>query len=223
MSSHTLPGVSPTDVRPQAARSRAAILEAAVRLIQTGGAAAVTHQRVAQEAGVGRATVYRHWPQQADLLTDALGRTHLRFLEPAEGTLVERVHADLRRVAKDLNTPELVAIAATVIERAQWDPEARALRDRLATHAVHNVEVAVREAVASGELAEAPPPDHLAAELLGPLWLQRFLLDARITDEFVNDVADAALDRWLAPAARRRLNAATLDRRDSGERPSSRP
>jgi AcrR family transcriptional regulator len=149
-----------------------------VRLIHTEGAAAVTHQRVAREAGIGRATVYRHWPQQVDLLTDALAQTDLRFLEPAEGTFVERVHADLRRIAKDLNTPEVVAIAATLIERAQWDPATRALRDRLASHAVRNVEVAVREAVASGELAEAPSHDHLAAELMGPLWVRRMLLDA---------------------------------------------
>lgn len=195
-----------------------------MRLIQTEGAAAVTHQRVAREAGVGRATVYRHWPQQADLLTEALGRTHLRFLEPAEGTFVERIHADLRRIAKDLNTPEVAAIGATVIERAQWDPATRALLDRQALHAVHNVEIAVREAIASGELAEEPPQDYLAAELIGPLWARRMLLGAPITDEFVHDVVDAALLRWLAPGARRRLIAARArDRHDSSARPASGP
>jgi AcrR family transcriptional regulator len=195
-----------------------------VRLIHTEGAAAVTHQRVAREAGIGRATVYRHWPQQVGLLTDALAQTDLRFLEPAEGTFVERVHADLRRIAKDLNTPEVVAIAATLIERAQWDPATRALRDRLASHAVRNVEVAVREAVASGELAEAPSHDHLAAELMGPLWVRRMLLDAPITDEFVDGVVRAALSRWLAPGARRRLIAATARHgRDSLARPARQP
>ena len=57
---------------PRAVRSREAMLAAARRLLAEEGLDAVTHQRVAQEAGVGRATVYRHWPRTDQLLLDAM-------------------------------------------------------------------------------------------------------------------------------------------------------
>ena len=100
-------------VRSRTAQSREAILDAVAALIHEEGAASVTHQRVAERAGVGRATVYRHWPNPADLLADALARTNLEFLEPAPGTLVERLRADMHRIAGELNalpdTDELLA------------------------------------------------------------------------------------------------------------------
>ena len=59
--------------------SRAAALAAAQTLLQQEGLAAVTHQRVAAEAGVGRATVYRHWPKPEALLHEAMGRVEMPF------------------------------------------------------------------------------------------------------------------------------------------------
>ena len=44
---------------PRTVRSREAILAAARHLLLHHGPAAVTHQRVAEQAGVGRATVSR--------------------------------------------------------------------------------------------------------------------------------------------------------------------
>jgi AcrR family transcriptional regulator len=47
---------------PRAARSREAILAAAFDLLAREGPGAITQQRVARQAGVGRATACRHWP-----------------------------------------------------------------------------------------------------------------------------------------------------------------
>ena len=57
-----------TTVDPRQARSRKAMLDAARELLAREGPAAVTHQRVARQAGVGRATVYRHWPRPEQLI-----------------------------------------------------------------------------------------------------------------------------------------------------------
>src|SRR6266566_1989586 len=64
---------------PRAARSREAILAAAYDLLAREGPGAITHQRVAQQAGVGRATVYRHWAAPEDLLRDVLFSAELPF------------------------------------------------------------------------------------------------------------------------------------------------
>jgi AcrR family transcriptional regulator len=53
------------------------MLVAARELLVGEGPGAVTHQRVAQEAGVGRATVYRHWPRPEQLLLDVMAGADL--------------------------------------------------------------------------------------------------------------------------------------------------
>ena len=59
---------------PRVVKSRETILSAARTLLQESGPAAVTHQRVAARAGVGRATVYRHWRTPELLLSASLQR-----------------------------------------------------------------------------------------------------------------------------------------------------
>jgi len=194
--SQIIGGVTSTS-RPQALRARAAILRAVVDLIATEGAAAVTHQRAAEKAGVGRATVYRHWPHLSDLLNDALARTTLRFLDPAPGALLDRVEAELHRVARDLNSTSVTALAAAVIDRAQFDETARELRDRLVAAIHANISQAVREAASTGELSATPPTDDLFDQLLGPLFARRLLSDQPITDGLVHRVAHDTLGPWL--------------------------
>ena len=57
----------------RSARSREHILVAVAALLQEQGASAITFQNVAEAAGVGRATMYRHWTDPAALMRDALG------------------------------------------------------------------------------------------------------------------------------------------------------
>lgn len=185
--------------RPQAVRSREAILRAVIELIATEGAVAVTHQRAAEKAGVGRATVYRHWPQLSDLLNDALARTTLRFLEPAPGTLQDRVEAELHRVARDLNTTPVTALAATVLDRAQFDEDTRRLRDRLVATVHDNITAAVQQAVTAGELRAAPTTDDLFDQLLGPLFARRLITGKPITEDLVCRVTHDTIDPWLTP------------------------
>jgi AcrR family transcriptional regulator len=188
--------------RPQAVKSREAILRAVTELIATEGAGAVTHQRAAEKAGVGRATVYRHWPQLSDLLNDALARTTLQFLPPAPGTLLERVEAELHRVARDLNTVPVTALAATVLDRAQFDEDTRHLRDRLVTAIHDNITDAVQQALTTGELRAAPATDNLFDQLLGPLFARRLFSGKPITDDLIHRVTADTLGPWLGKGRR---------------------
>ncbi|HEY9079176.1 GNAT family N-acetyltransferase [Magnetovibrio sp.] len=63
---------SPTATRgaPRSQKSHRAILAAAMRLAETGGAQVLTIEAVAREAGVGKQTIYRWWPTRLDLLIE---------------------------------------------------------------------------------------------------------------------------------------------------------
>jgi AcrR family transcriptional regulator len=78
----TLPLAGERPERADAARNRERILRAARRLIHRKRATAITLEQVAAEAGVGRATLFRRFPDRAALLT-ALLDEHERELQDA--------------------------------------------------------------------------------------------------------------------------------------------
>src|SRR4051795_11415070 len=59
--------------RPRSAQADEAILEAVLELLSAGqSAAAISIEAVAAKAGVGKATIYRRWPNKEALLIDAV-------------------------------------------------------------------------------------------------------------------------------------------------------
>ena len=90
---------------PQVQRTHRVMLDAARGLLSENGPSAVTHLRVAEVSGVARATVYRHWPDRADILLDLLSRSADVHLTPPppDVPITERVTALLRTFAATLN------------------------------------------------------------------------------------------------------------------------
>jgi AcrR family transcriptional regulator len=67
--------------RRDAARNREAILAAAQRLFEREGPAAVSMERVAEEAGVGKGTIYRRFGDRASLATALLDASERELQE----------------------------------------------------------------------------------------------------------------------------------------------
>src|ERR1700678_3333305 len=84
-----------------AARTRDAVHEALRSLFAEEGPAALTHQRVAQRAEVGRATIYRHWPRPVDLVIEALSVIEQPVFRSREGPVREWLSAELTRFSAD--------------------------------------------------------------------------------------------------------------------------
>src|SRR5258708_38697723 len=106
-----------TATDPRAARSREAILAAAYDLLAREGPGAITHQRVARQAGVGRATVYRHWAAPQDLLRDVLYTAELPFFAAPALPLRPWLHAELRQLADELALPAVASLAIALMEQ----------------------------------------------------------------------------------------------------------
>ena len=70
---------TPTPERRDAARNRAALLEAAERLMALHGAQAVTMDAVAAAAGVGKGTVFRRFGSRQGLLVAVLDRSEAEW------------------------------------------------------------------------------------------------------------------------------------------------
>ncbi|MDO8365061.1 MAG: TetR/AcrR family transcriptional regulator [Actinomycetota bacterium] len=191
---------TPTDPEPQrdprAVRTRRAVLDAAAVLLAEVGSAGVTHQRVAERAGVGRATVYRHWPTAAELLYDVLAEADEPLFRAGPGGLVPWLRCELRRLAVDVGTPNAVQFLAVLMSRVHLDPAAASLRDRMVARSVAPLAAGFQRAIAAGELAAAPNIDDAFAALVGPV-LFRVVFEGRdASDVFIEALIDQVLAPW---------------------------
>src|ERR1700751_6201975 len=111
--------MAPSATDPRAARSREAILAPSWDLLAREGPGAITHQRVAQQAGVGRATVYRHWAAPEDLLRDVLFSAELPFFATPALPLRSWLHSELRQLADELALPAVASLAIALMEQTR--------------------------------------------------------------------------------------------------------
>lgn len=177
------------DEDPRVARSRHAAIDAARALLVEEGPAAVTHQRVAQRSGVGRATVYRHWPAPELLLQAVLVAADMPFFHNPTRPLKPWLHRELRSISDQLALAPVARFTTTLIQGAQWDAGTRQHLDDLVT--------AITRRLAAALAHEDPPAANdaadTAAQLLGPL-LYRTLMQAQTpSDAFIEALIATAL------------------------------
>ena len=182
---------------PRAARSREAILAAAYDLLAREGPGAITHQRVAQQAGVGRATVYRHWAAPQDLLRDVLYTAELPFFATPALPLRSWLHAELRQLADALALPAVASLAIALMEQTR-SGGAGASRHQHVTAITERLAAAFALAVDAGELDTAPDAALAAAHLIGPLVYRTTLQAAAVPDSLLAGVIDGVA-HWRAP------------------------
>ena len=162
----------------RAERTRLAMIDAVTQLIVEEGAAAVTHQRVAERAGVGRATVYRHWSTPEEMLLSVFELVRFPPLVTDDGPVDERLTVLLRWLAGQFAQPEMRAFILTISERSVRDPAiARVMQARMA-----EFRHGIMEILAGADIAIDEPDDMLMARLVGPVWF-RVLVQRQEADE----------------------------------------
>ncbi len=117
--------------RPRCPKAHEAVLEAASALLREQGYAALTIERIAAKAGVGKQTIYRWWSNKAAILTEIYEREGAKLnVTPDLGS----IDADILRLLGNIwefwrETASGQAFRSVIAE-AQADPEVLAhLRD----------------------------------------------------------------------------------------------
>ena len=175
------------------ARSRGAILQATAQLLAESGFAGFSMDDVAHRAGVGKATIYRHWRSRAELLVDVCASLDGPVPVPDSGDLRTDLIELLAHLQRVLLSPATGPVIAALVEGAERDAELRRLRQTAVHHRREAFHVVLRRAVDRGDL----PPDtdvELTAELLvAPLFFRRLVSRGRMERTFVNAVVDAVM------------------------------
>ena len=183
-------------VDPRAARSRAKMLDAVRDILMTEGAEAVTHQRVADVASVGRATVYRHWKSADDMVFALLDENPFRLLAVESGAPVEeRLSNWLSWVTNLLADPQRRSVILHVLSRTDSDARANRLRGNRVAELLAHLDSALGDTYAWSKLSIFRKADGVML-LVGPLFMQVLLIGTAPSPERIDEVIERFLD-WL--------------------------
>ncbi|CUU54082.1 DNA-binding transcriptional regulator, AcrR family [Parafrankia irregularis] len=177
-------------VDPRVLRSRAAALAAARAILLEDGWEAVTHVAVATRSGVGRTTLYRHWPDTIALLRDVLREQMEIDHTVPTGVLRDDLTSELEVLRGQLHRPPLERTMRTMIERAPTHPAYGELKEFLYQEGSRVLGEIVRSGIARGELDARLDPSRAVDQLAGPLIYRRLLAGQTFTTTYVHDLVD---------------------------------
>lgn len=160
---------------PRVERSRRVIMEATLDELSESGYGALSIESIAKRAGVGKATVYRHWDNKLDLVADSLATLKQIPFPPVSGTVRERLQALLEAVTEAVSGAKWAACIPALVSAADRDAGCRAFLDDF-TSTRHAVFVdLVQEGIDNGEFP-ADLDARLTADLLvGPIFYRRLM------------------------------------------------
>ncbi len=187
--------------RPRDEGARLAILRAARAMLEQGGVTAVTMEGVAQRAGVGKPTVYRHWPNahavaMAALLEDAPAEPEGRAARGAMPAL----RRQLRQIATLFATPTGRSVTMMLAAANQDTELSKAFRNHFILARRNEGRALLATATADGLLRPDFDVEVALDMIYGPLFYRLLAGHARLDAAFT----DALLDHVLSGLASRR-------------------
>lgn len=184
----------PTPTDPRIERSRKVILRAAFDELAEAGYAAFSIEAVARRAGVGKSTIYRHWPDRLVLIGDAFRMLQEeRDPELVTGTARERLERVLRHVADILADSPFSDCLPALIHAAEQDEAVRRFHHHFQAEARKPLVELIRQGVVAGDFPARVDPELAAASLLGALFFCRLMTDAPFPDAGVGRLIDTVM------------------------------
>ncbi len=149
---------------------------------------------IAARAGVGKATIYRRWPNKASVVMDAfLAATAKEIAFPDTGSAREDIRRQMRSVVKVLNGPRGRTIA-TLIGVVQSDHElAEAFRTRFVAVRRGEAKAVVQRGIANGEFKLDMDLESVLDCLYGPLYFRLLIGHEKASAKYADQLVDLVL------------------------------
>ena len=181
--------------RPRNAQADEAILDAVLELLSDGhSVAAITIEAVAAKAGVGKATIYRRWPNKEALLMDAV-RSMKGALPVPAGDSVRDDLVMLVRANRTGRARRYGKVTACLLPELLKDDELNSMYQAVVEPRRAVMRAVLRRGVANGELRPDLDVELTLLMIQGPSMMQNMLRSTpHIPDEdFPETLVDAVL------------------------------
>ena len=170
------------------------ILEAAVDELAEAGYGGVTIESVAARAGVGKSTIYRHWPDKLALIADAFETFHVQMApDLADRSARESVELLIRHVAEVVVDSTFSRCIPAMIEGAERDPRVRDFHHRYSADRRQALVEHIARGIEEGELRPGLDPELATAALLGVIFYRRLMTGEPFDPASAGELVDLVL------------------------------
>lgn len=179
--------------RPRSEPARRAVLDAALRLVRRDGYQAVTIKGIAEEAGVGRQTIYRWWTSKAEVLLEAVIELARPIAQPEPTG--DPLH-DLRQILRGSFRLSPVAgpIISGLMADATNDPEFLAkLQSELLARRRALIRETLERAQRDGLVGAGTALDLVTDMVWGTMWYRVLSRHAPVDEALADQVTEAVL------------------------------
>ncbi|WPC40115.1 TetR/AcrR family transcriptional regulator [Clostridium sp. JS66] len=169
--------------RPRSEKTKKAILSAAYELLLENGFGTITIEKIAEKAGVSKATIYKWWANKAAVVMDAFfDAATVRLPIPDTGSTIDDMIIQVNNLAKFLISREGKAINEIIAE-GQFDLKlAEAYRAIYFKPRRLDSRYILERGVSRGQLKEDLDIELIIDLIFGPLFY-RLLVTGDIVDE----------------------------------------
>ncbi|MEW6474892.1 MAG: TetR/AcrR family transcriptional regulator [Actinomycetota bacterium] len=174
-------------------RAESAILKATIALLEEVGFGGLTIDGIAARAGVGKATIYRHWSSKAEVAVEAFRAFIPPLDDPDTGSLADDLRALLHQMVDGLANSPLAGILPSLVEAAERDPEVERLFKDFGTTRRNVFRGVFTRAAARGELRAGLDHDLAIDLLVGPIFTRRLVTRRPLTRKHANAVLEMLL------------------------------
>lgn len=186
--------------RPRSEAARVAILRSTLRLLRSNGFNELSIEAIAADANVGKATVYRWWPNKGALVVDAFSSSvRKQLLFPDTGSVRTDMRLQMSHVV-DLFRSRRGQIVAALIGGGQTDPELiEAFRERFIRPRRMEAYETLRRGIKRGELPRNADLDLILDLLYGAIYMRFLIWKDGLSKEFIEEVCRLVLDGASSP------------------------
>ena len=173
-----------------AADTETVVLTAALELLLSEGAAALTPIRLHAVTGVSRTTIYRHWPTPREFLAALIAVAPHQTSSPS-GDLAADLHAEVDLLCDRLRDKPVAAFLRALVTASATDPSCAELRHRYVSDLLEPFRTVLR---APG-MGEENCVEEAATAVVAPLLVDVLLLDRPVDRERAHRTVTDVLGR----------------------------
>ena len=190
---------APRRGRPRSEAIDAAILDATIEELIERGFIGLSMEAIAGRAGVAKTTLYRRWPNTAELGLEAMRSFEAEVQQPPPGSVRDQLLWLVDGMRRKWNDPRYSAIMRRVTGDGAARPEAyRQTRDRLVTPHLNVMNAVLRRGVDEGLVRSDIDLGWVRQMLTSPIMAATLTFKERITRAQVEAIVDTIL-RGVAP------------------------
>jgi len=181
--------------RPRNAEAEKAILAAAYDLLLESGFGAVTVEKIAEQAKVSKATIYKWWPNKAAVVMDSFMSAALsRLPVPDTGSVRNDIAIQVTNLAKFLTSREGKVINELIAE-GQSDPKlAEEYRSRYFSPRRLESHRILERGVHRGELKQDLDIELTIDLIYGPLFYRLLITGEKLDETFIESLINYAFE-----------------------------